>query len=163
MHPRPPSRGIIVSAGLDPRIRCFSAQEPRTEQTKNFRKYLSKALYCHQKGVLLPCYQPIKHMTLNKSTISLSASRSYASLARAVHTINDNLYKDELFAEDRIVLKDFYAKDGSLTHFEITGAPLDLFMVGTRYGAYEEAKRPRLAYRELADMVESIANDVPQK
>jgi hypothetical protein len=102
-------------------------------------------------------------MTFNQATISLSASRSYASLARAVHTINDNLYKDELFAEDRIVLKDFYAKDGSLTHFEITGAPLDLFMVGARYGAYEEAKRPRLAYRELADMVESIANDVPQK
>jgi hypothetical protein len=102
-------------------------------------------------------------MTLNHSTISLSASRSYASLARAVHTINDNLYKDELFAEDRIVLKDFYTKCGTLTHFEITGAPLDLFMVGARYGAYEEAKRPRLAYRELADMVESIANEVPQK
>lgn len=141
----------------------YSTQEPMTEQTKNFRKYLSKALYCHQKGVLLPCYQPIKHMTFNQATISLSASRSYASLARAVHTINDNLYKDELFAEDRIVLKDFYAKDGSLTHFEITGAPLDLFMVGARYGAYEEAKRPRLDTRNITDLVDSLANEVPQK
>ena len=102
-------------------------------------------------------------MTFNQATISLSASRSYASLARAVHTINDNLYKDELFAEDRIVLKDFYAKDGSLTHFEITGAPLDLFMVGARYGAYEEAKRPRLDTRNITDLVDSLANEVPQK
>jgi hypothetical protein len=105
-------------------------------------------------------------MTLNHSTISLSASRSYASLARAVHTINDNLYKDELFAEDRIVLKDFYAKDGSLTHFEITGAPLDLFMVGARYGSIEERKRTpntRLDTRNITDLVDSLANEVPQK
>jgi hypothetical protein len=104
-------------------------------------------------------------MTFNQATISLSASRSFASLARAVHTINDNLYKDELFAEDRIILKDFYAKDGSLTHFEITGAPLDLFMVGARYGAYEEAKRtpyPRLDSRNITDLVDSLANEVPK-
>jgi hypothetical protein len=102
-------------------------------------------------------------MTMNKSTISLSASRSYAALAQAIHTINDNLYKDELFAEDRIVLKDFYAKDGSLTHFEVTGTPLDFFMIGARYGSIEERKRPRLAYRELADLVENIANETPNK
>jgi hypothetical protein len=108
-------------------------------------------------------------MTFNQATISLSASRSYAALAQAVHTINDNLYKDELFAEDRIVLKDFYAQDGSLTHFEITASPLDFFMIGTRYGSIEERRRtpyPRLEAildLTLTDVVDSLANEAPQK
>jgi hypothetical protein len=104
-------------------------------------------------------------MTLNHSTISLSASRSYAALAQAVQTINNNLYKDELFADDRIVLKDFYAKDGSLTHFEITGTPLDFFMVGARYGAIEDRKRTpntRLDTRNITDLVDSLANEVTE-
>jgi hypothetical protein len=33
----------------------YSAREARIRQTKNFRKYLPKALYCHQIGVFLPC------------------------------------------------------------------------------------------------------------
>lgn len=100
-------------------------------------------------------------MTLNQATISLSASRSYAALAQAVQTINNNLYKDELFAEDRIVLKDFYTKCGTLTHFEITGSPLDFFMIGARYGAIEERKRPRSRFEgvTLTDVVDSLAND----
>jgi hypothetical protein len=101
-------------------------------------------------------------MTMNKATISLSACRSYAALAQAVQTINNNLYKDELFAEDRIVLKDFYAKDGSLTHFEITAAPLDFFMIGARYGSIEERKRPRLDTRNITDLVDSLANEVTE-
>ena len=85
-------------------------------------------------------------MTYNeKVTILLSASRSYASLARAIHTINENIYNEEEFVNDKIILKDVYAKDGSLCHFEITGTPLDLFQIGLRYGGYEEAKRPKLA------------------
>jgi len=104
-------------------------------------------------------------MSLNKATISLSASRSYAALAQAVHTINNNLYKDELFADDRIVLKDFYTKCGTLTHFEITASPLDFFMIGARYGAIEERKRPRSRFEgvTLTDVVDSLANEVPQK
>jgi hypothetical protein len=47
--------------------------------------------------------------------------------------------------EERIEFQDVYAKDGTLTHFEITADPLDLFQIGLRYGALEEAKRPRLA------------------
>jgi hypothetical protein len=49
-----------MQANADALAKSHSAQEPRTEQTKNFRKYLTKALYCHQKGVLLPCYQTIR-------------------------------------------------------------------------------------------------------
>lgn len=85
-------------------------------------------------------------MTYNdKVTILLSHSRSYSSLCRAVKTINENIYGEEEFVNDKIILKDVYAKDGSLDHFEITGTPLDLFQVGLRYGGYEEAKREKLA------------------
>jgi hypothetical protein len=101
-------------------------------------------------------------MNLNQATITLSASRSYASLAKAILTVNENLYGNDLFSEDRIEFKDIYAKDGSLTHFEITGAPLDLFMVGARYGAYEETKRPRLDTRNITDLVDSLANEVTE-
>jgi hypothetical protein len=83
-----------------------------------------------------------------KTTVHISSSRSYASLAKAVHTLNELFYGDDLTNEERIEFKDVYAKDGSLTHFEITAAPLDLFQIGLRYGAFEEAKRieyPRLA------------------
>lgn len=80
--PRPPSRGIVVSAALDPQTRDYSAQEPRTKQTKNFRKYLPNALYCHQKGVLLPCYQTIKHMTTS----------TLAPASTATPTANNDLY-----------------------------------------------------------------------
>ena len=86
-----------------------------------------------------------KSMTFNKATVHISASRSYASLAKAVHTLNDLLYGEDLTNEERIEFQDVYAKDGTLTHFEITAAPLDLFQIGLRYGALEEAKRPRLA------------------
>jgi hypothetical protein len=95
-----------------------------------------------------------------KATVHISASRSYASLAKAILTVNENLYGDDLFSEDRIEFKDVYAKDGTLTHFEITASPLDFFQIGLRYGTLEEAKRPRLAYRELADMVENLATSV---
>ena len=82
-------------------------------------------------------------MTFNdKVTILIASSRSYASLARAVHTINENLYDQD---SDKIILKDVYTNDGDLHHFEITGSPLDLFQVGLRYGGYEEAKREKLA------------------
>ena len=99
-------------------------------------------------------------MTSSKVTVLLASSRSYASLANAVQTVNQNLYGSESLSEDRIEFNDVYAKDGTLTHFEITAAPLDLFQIGLRYGTLEEAKRPRLAYRELADMVASLANSV---
>ena len=80
-------------------------------------------------------------MTSSKVTVLLASSRSYASLASAVQTVNQNLYGSEIFAADRIIFQDVYAKDGSLDHFEITGAPLDFFQIGIRYGAMEERKK----------------------
>jgi hypothetical protein len=144
-------------------LKIIQPGRPGLDKLKTSKNTCQKLYIVTRKGYFYPVTITIKHMTMNKATISLSASRSYAALAQAVHTINNNLYKDELFAEDRIVLKDFYAKDGSLTHFEITASPLDFFMIGTRYGSIEERKRPRLAYRELADLVENIANETPNK
>ena len=89
----------------------------------------------------------IKVMLYNdKVTILVSSARSFASLARAIHTINESLYGENANNGEKIMLKDVYEKDGSLHHFEITGTPLDLFQVGLRYGGYEAEKhRPRLA------------------
>lgn len=74
----------------------------------------------------------------NRTTILLASSRSYAKLARVIITLNELLYDAEVFAEDRIEIKDIYDSEGELTHFEITGSPLDFFQIGLRYGRLEE-------------------------
>ena len=79
-----------------------------------------------------------------RTTLFISSNRSYASLAKAILTINENLYGNEIFAADRIEFKDVYESDGSLSHFEIVGTPTDFFQIGLRYGAMEEAKREKL-------------------
>lgn len=75
---------------------------------------------------------------MNRITICLTSSRSYAKLVKAVSDMNKNIYGNEIFAEDRIEFKDIYDKNGNLTHFEITGSPLDMFQIGLRYGHLEE-------------------------
>jgi hypothetical protein len=79
-----------------------------------------------------------------RTTLFISSNRSYASLAKAILTINENLYRNEIFAADRVEFKDVYESDGSLSHFEIVGTPTDFFQIGLRYGAMEEAKREKL-------------------
>ena len=79
-----------------------------------------------------------------RTTLLVSSTRSYATLSKAVSTVNNNLYVNEIFAADRIEFKDVYDSDGSLSHFEIVGTPTDFFQIGLRYGAMEEAKREKL-------------------
>lgn len=74
----------------------------------------------------------------NRTTILLASSRSYAKLARVIVTLNELLYEEDIFAGDRIEVKDMYDAEGALTHFEITGTPLDFFQIGLRYGRLEE-------------------------
>jgi hypothetical protein len=76
----------------------------------------------------------------DRTTLTVSGTRSYASLAKAVQIVNENLYADDIFAEDRIEFRDVYAQDGSLVRFEIDGTPLDFFQIGIRYGTIEEKK-----------------------
>ena len=77
-------------------------------------------------------------MTMNRMTIRLTHSRSYARLAKAVKDMNENIYGSDIFAEDRIEFKPVYDSEYNLTHFEITGSPLDMFQIGLRYGHMEE-------------------------
>lgn len=74
----------------------------------------------------------------NRTTILLASSRSYAKLARVIITLNELLYEADVFAKDRIEIKDIYDSEGELVHFEITGTPLDFFQIGLRYGRLEE-------------------------
>ena len=73
----------------------------------------------------------------NRTTIRLASSRSYAKLARVIVTLNELLYEADIFETDRIEIKDIYY-EGELTHFEITGSPLDFFQIGLRYGRLEQ-------------------------
>lgn len=75
-------------------------------------------------------------------TIHLCGTRSHASITKSVIEANTNLYGNNYSSEsDYIEIKEVYDKDGSLTNFELTGAALDLFHVGLRYGTLEERKR----------------------
>jgi hypothetical protein len=82
-------------------------------------------------------------------TICISNNRSYARLAKAVIDMNANLYKDEIFAEDRIEFKPVYDAEYNLVHFEITGTPLDMFQIGLRYGRMEENEYLKPYVKEL--------------
>ena len=79
-----------------------------------------------------------------RTTLFISSNRSYATLSQAVSAINENLYRNEIFAADRVEFKDVYESDGSLSHFEIVGTPTDFFQIGLRYGAMEEVKKEKL-------------------
>lgn len=76
-------------------------------------------------------------MHTERTTIRISSSRSYARLSRSIKALNDLAYSEDIFANDRIEFQDVYDQDGSLTHFEITGSPLDFFQIGLRYGSLE--------------------------
>jgi len=96
---------------------------------------------------------------MDRMTIRLTSSRSYARLAKAVIDMNKNIYGNEIFAEDRIEFKDAYDADGNLTHFEITGTALDMFQIGLRYGHMEE--REHLS-PYLRDIYKDIFTPTPE-
>jgi hypothetical protein len=75
---------------------------------------------------------------MNRMTIRLTHSRSYAKLAKAIGDMNKNIYGNEIFADDRIEFNPVYDSEYNLTHFEVTGSPLDMFQIGLRYGHMEE-------------------------
>lgn len=78
-------------------------------------------------------------MSNSRTTIILSSFRSYARLAKVIKHLNENLYGDDIFKEDRIELNPIMnSRTGDLEQFEITGTPLDFFQIGLRYGADEE-------------------------
>lgn len=74
----------------------------------------------------------------DRTTLILSAGRSYARLAMVIKRLNESLYDLESFEEDRIEFNPIMSDKGDLLHYEIKGNPLDFFAIGLRYGASEE-------------------------
>ena len=83
-------------------------------------------------------------MTMTERTqLILSSTRNYEFLKTAVDAINENLYKGDLFVNDRIEMEIQHDKDGDFTRYIITGTALDFFQIGLRYGALEEMARAK--------------------
>lgn len=76
---------------------------------------------------------------LNDRTILLLANtRDEDRLMRAVITVNENLYENEIMADDRIIMTTVRNANDEIERYEIEGTPLDFFQVGLRYGRAEE-------------------------
>jgi hypothetical protein len=77
----------------------------------------------------------------DRSQLILSSVRNYEFLKKAIDAINENLYKDDLWVNDRIQMDVEQDEDGNMNRFIITGTALDFFQIGLRYGGLEEAAR----------------------
>ena len=76
---------------------------------------------------------------LNDRTILLLAkTRDEDRLMRAVITVNENLYENEIMADERIIMTTVRNANDEIERYEIEGTPLDFFQVGLRYGRAEE-------------------------
>ena len=83
-------------------------------------------------------------MTMTERTqLILSSVRNYEFIKTAVDQINQNLYSNELFENDRIQMEVQYGEDGTMDRFIVTGTALDFFQIGLRYGALEETARAK--------------------
>jgi len=76
---------------------------------------------------------------LNDRTILLLAnSRDEDRLMRAVITVNENLYENEIMADERIIMTTVRNANDEILRYELEGTALDFFQVGLRYGRAEE-------------------------
>lgn len=76
---------------------------------------------------------------LNDRTILLLAkTRDEDRLMRAVITVNENLYENEIMADDRIIMTTVRNANDEILRYELEGTALDFFQVGLRYGRAEE-------------------------
>jgi hypothetical protein len=80
-------------------------------------------------------------MTSERTQLLLSSVRRLDFLNQAIEQINENLYSNELFKDDRIKLEVELDEDGDVMRYIITGTPLDFFQLGLRYGNLEEQDR----------------------
>ena len=89
-------------------------------------------------------------MNQDKPRLILSSFRRLEFLNQAIDQINENLYSNELFKDDRIKLEVELDEDGDVMRYLITGTPLDFFQIGLRYGALGEA--------DIAKRIKDIVN-----
>jgi len=88
----------------------------------------------------------------NRHTLIISSGRNTEYLKTAVDQMNENLYRGNLFKEDRIVMETQYFEDGTVARHVITGSELDFFQIGIRYGALEEKRQAK----EISDILNRI-------
>jgi hypothetical protein len=88
----------------------------------------------------------------DRTQLILSSVRSYEFIKKAIDTINENLYSNDLFMNDRIQLDVELDEDGDMSRFIITGTALDFFQIGLRYGSLEEMKRNK----DISDILNRI-------
>ena len=92
-------------------------------------------------------------MTMTDRTqLILSSVRNYEFIKKAIDTINENLYSNDLFKDDRIQLDVELDEGGDMSRFIITGTALDFFQIGLRYGSLEEMKRNK----DISDILNRI-------
>ena len=77
-------------------------------------------------------------MTKDRTILLLANSRDENRLMRAVITVNDNLYENEMMADERIVMNTVRNAYDEIVRYEIEGTPIHCFQVGLRYGRAEE-------------------------
>lgn len=77
----------------------------------------------------------------DRTILLISSTRDENRLMRAVMDVNDNLYENEIMADDRIVMTTVRNADNDILRYELEGTALDFFQVGLRYGRAEERNR----------------------
>ena len=91
---------------------------------------------------------------LNERTILLLANtRDEDRLMRAVITVNENLYENEIMADDRIIMTTVRNAQGEIERYEIEGTALDFFQIGLRYGSSKEREYVKKLGPELREVM----------
>lgn len=78
------------------------------------------------------------NLATNRSTLLIGHHRDENRLMRAVIELNELLYEEERMAKDRVELNTVRNEKGEITCYELTGAPIDFFQIGLKYGKSEE-------------------------
>ena len=83
----------------------------------------------------------IMTMRNDRTILLLTGTRDENRLMRAVMDVNDNLYENEIMADERIIMTTVRNSNDEILRYEIEGTALDFFQIGLRYGKAEERNR----------------------
>ena len=80
-------------------------------------------------------------MRNDRTILLLTGTRDENRLMRAVMDVNDNLYENEIMADERIIMTTVRNANDEILRYELEGTALDFFQIGLRYGKAEERDR----------------------
>ena len=81
------------------------------------------------------------NMRNDRTILLLTGTRDENRLMRAVMDVNDNLYENEIMADERIIMTTVRNANDEILRYELEGTALDFFQIGLRYGKAEERDR----------------------